>query len=182
MLSIEQKSILSNIIQTIEVAKETLKENKEVSLLKNFLIKNFDPSEEKITKIVKILELNEKVEFKIEKETSEYFMLKGFLLKLKDLGFNFPFKKKKEVMFDIDTNINIDYLLNTSKSILKKDLEDEEKDLIKKQALIHGNNYENIGIALGISKERVETILKKIERGENMRTHNPKVRKANEQI
>jgi hypothetical protein len=182
MLTSEQKSILSNIIQTIEVAKETLKENKEVSLLKNFLIKNFDPSEEKITKIVKILELNEKVEFKIEKESSEYFMLKGFLLKLKDLGFNFPFKKKKEIMFDIDNKIDIDYLLNTSKSLLKKDEKDEELKLIKEQAKIHGNNYENIATSLGILKERVETVLKKIERVENMRTHNPKVRKANDQI
>ena len=86
MLTTEQKTMLSNIIRMIEISKETLKENKEVSLLKNFLIKNFDPSEEKITKIVKILELNEKLEFKIEKETSEYFMLKGFLLILKDLG------------------------------------------------------------------------------------------------
>lgn len=181
MLSQDQKTMLVNIIKMIEISREKQKENKEVSLLKNFLIKNFNTEEEKISKIIKILEIDQKVEFKIEKDSSEYFMTKGFLLKLKELGFNFPTKKDKEIVFDIDTKLDIDYLLNTSKSILKKDEKDQELDLIKKQIEIHGFNSEIISTTLNLDKEKLEKTLNKIERAINMRAHNSKVKQNNDQ-
>lgn len=173
----DQRRYIMNITNIINSLKsENWKTKKEIELEK-FLTSNFENvSEEKISEIKKILEVK-KTKFVIEKDTPDFFILKGFFLKLKDLGFNFPVKKDKEVVFDFEDKFDISYLFETAQDILLKDDKEIIKKLVKEQAEVHGNDYKTIATILDLDEKKVEVILKRVENAKNvMRKANYKVK------
>ena len=133
-------------------------------------------TEENILKIKKLLNIKND-NLLIEKNSSDFYLLKGFFLKLKEEGFNFPIKKEKEIVFDFEDKFDIKYLLKTAEYLLSKNEKDKEKDLIKEQSKIYGNDYKSIATILNLEEKAVELVLKRIENTKSvMRKANPKVK------
>lgn len=177
MLTENQEVQIKNIIKLIYKFKENNTKSKKEIELENFLKENFEnATEENILKIKKLLKIKNDNSL-IEKDSSDFFLLKGFFLKLKEEGFNFPVKKEKEIIFNFEDKFDSKYLLKTAEYLLSKNEKDKEKDLIKEQSKIHGNDYKTIATILNLEEKAVELVLKRVENTKSvMRKANPKVK------
>ena len=177
MLTENQEVQIRNIIKLVNTLKENNTKSKKEIELEKFIKENFEnTTEENILKIKKLLNIKND-NLLIEKNSSDFYLLKGFFLKLKEEGFNFPIKKEKEIVFDFEDKFDIKYLLKTAEYLLSKNEKDKEKDLIKEQSKIYGNDYKSIATILNLEEKAVELVLKRIENTKSvMRKVNPNVK------
>ena len=107
MLTENQEVQIRNIIKLVNTLKENNTKSKKEIELEKFIKENFEnATEENILKIKKLLNIKND-NLLIEKNSSDFYLLKGFFLKLKEEGFNFPIKKEKEIIFDFEDKFDI---------------------------------------------------------------------------
>lgn len=177
MLTENQEVQIKNIIKLIYKFKENNTKSRKEIELENFLKENFEnATEENILRIKKLLNIKND-NLLIEKDSADFFLLKGFFLKLKEEGFNFPIKKEKEIIFNFEDKFDSKYLLKTAEYLLSKNEKEKEKILIKEQSKIYDNDYKSIATILNLDEKVVELVLKRVENTKKViRKANPKVK------
>lgn len=171
-LTQDQLKVLDNIKRLIEHSKTTTNEKKIEKWIEK-LNEDFsltDKQKEYITEILLVKENS------FSPNSSDGFLLKGFLMKLEEEGIRFPLREKNEIKFDFVDNFNLDYVYKFVVKKLETNKKEEEKNKIKELYFNDKKSIKEISEITKIEEKKIQTLINRIERTPIMRKANPKVK------